>query len=53
MSIHTDQEHQEALERISELMEIQPEVPADSELGKELNTLVEAVVNYENIHYPI
>jgi antitoxin component HigA of HigAB toxin-antitoxin module len=53
MTIHTDQEHQEALDRISELMEIQPEVTADSPEGQELNTLVEAVVNYENIHYPI
>ena len=53
MNILTDQEHQEALDRISELMDIQPEVEPNTPEGEELNTLVEAVVAYENIHYPI
>jgi antitoxin component HigA of HigAB toxin-antitoxin module len=53
MNILTDQDHQEALERIGELMDIQPEVEPNSPEGQELNTLVEAVIAFENIHYPI
>ena len=53
MNILTEQEHQEALDRIGELMEIQPEVEPNTPEGQELNTLVEVVMAYENIHYPI
>ena len=53
MEIHNHQEYEKALIRIDELMDIQPEVEPNTPEGQELNTLVEAVVAYENIHYPI
>lgn len=46
-------EYNEALKRLAELMEIAGEADPDSVLGKELNRLVNAIMDYENEHYPI
>jgi len=51
MTINTPTEHDAALGRIEELMEFDP-VPGEP-AGIELNILVDAVVKYEDIHYPI
>lgn len=45
-----EQEYEDALHRIEELMEI--EMLSD-EQGEELSRLVDAVIAYEEIHFPI
>jgi antitoxin component HigA of HigAB toxin-antitoxin module len=49
--IETPTAYANALQRIEELMKFDP-VPG-SPLAVELNILIDAVIKYESIHYPI
>lgn len=51
MSIETESDYRNALERISILMDKDPE--PNSSYGLQLTYLIDAVVEYEDEHYPI
>ncbi len=51
MEIITEQDYETALEQISKLMSLDPK--RDSSEGKELDELVDEVMEYEEINYPI
>jgi len=49
MEITSEEMYEEALRRVEEIFL----APVDSEEGRELNVLVNAIEEYEELHYPI